>query len=145
MFQKILVPVDGSDKAMAALDKAIQLQALTQAEIYLISVYKHHSLYEVSMSMVREEDVKMPTLALKEFATEVAEYAKHYAVGKGINKVRAFVKGGGPSSTIIKFAKDRKIDLIVMGSHGAGESDGYFLGSVSQRVASKAKCPILLV
>lgn len=146
MFKRILVPVDGSEGALAALDKAVQLQQLTSAEIFLLCVYKHHSLFEASMSMVRPEDLHFPDKALKEFATDVAEHAKRYAIERGADPVRAFVKGGRPSKTIVKFAKSRDVDLIVMGSRGTnGDVEGYFLGSVSQRVASTAKCPTLVV
>lgn len=146
MFKKILVPVDGSEGALAALDKAVELQKLTGAELLLLCVYKHHSLFEASLSMVRPEKVQIPDDALKEYAREVAEQAKQHAKDQGSSGVRAFVKGGQPSKTIVKFAKSKDIDLIVMGSRGTnGDVEGYFMGSVSQRVASRALCPTLVV
>ena len=146
MFRRILVPVDGSRGALAALEKAVDLQKLTNAELYLLCVYKHHSLFEASLSMVRPDDVQIPDNALHEYASDVAEHAKARAQELGVDGVRAFVKGGRPSKAIVKFAKENEVDLIVMGSRGtSGEVDGYFLGSVSQRVASRAKCPTLLV
>lgn len=146
MFKNILVPVDGSEGALAALDKAVELQKLTGAELLLLCVYKHHSLFEASLSMVRPDNVQIPDDALKEYAREVAEYAKQHAKDQGSEKVRAFVKGGRPSKTIVKFAKSKEVDLIVMGSRGTnGDVEGYFMGSVSQRVASRAKCPTLVV
>lgn len=146
MFKNILVPVDGSDGALAALEKAVELQKLTGAELLLLCVYKHHSLFEASLSMVRPDNVQIPDDALQEFARDVAEHAKAKAVELGSEKVRAFVKGGRPSKTIVKFAKSKDVDLIVMGSRGTnGDVEGYFMGSVSQRVASRAKCPTLVV
>ncbi|SFC30631.1 Nucleotide-binding universal stress protein, UspA family [Marinospirillum celere] len=146
MFKNILVPVDGSEGALGALEKAVELQKLTGAELLLLCVYKHHSLFEASLSMVRPDNVQIPDDALKEYATEVAEHAKNRAKELGSKKVRAFVKGGRPSKTIVKFAKSKDVDLIVMGSRGTnGDVEGYFMGSVSQRVASRAKCPTLVV
>lgn len=146
MFKNILVPVDGSEGALAALEKAVDLQKLTGAELMLLCVYKHHSLFEASLSMVRPDNIQIPDDALKEYATEVAEQAKNRATELGSKKVRAFVKGGRPSKTIVKFAKSKDVDLIVMGSRGTnGDVEGYFMGSVSQRVASRAKCPTLVV
>lgn len=146
MFKRILVPVDGSEGALAALDKAVALQQLTGAEIYLLCVYKHHSLFEASLSMLRPENLQIPDDALKEYATEVVEQARQHAKAAGADKLRGFVKGGRPSKTIIKFAVKKEVDLIVMGSRGTnGDVEGYFLGSVSQRVASGARCPTLVV
>ncbi|MDR9467601.1 universal stress protein [Marinospirillum sp.] len=146
MFKKILVPVDGSEGALAALQKAVELQKLTGAELLLLCVYKHHSLFEASLSMVRPENIQIPDSALQEYAKQVAEHAKQLAKDQGSENVRAFVKGGRPSKAIIKFAKNKDVDLIVMGSRGTnGDVEGYFLGSVSQKVASHAKCPTLVV
>jgi nucleotide-binding universal stress UspA family protein len=146
VFEKILVAVDGSEGALNALDIAVDIQKITDAEIYLLCVYKHHSLFEASLSMVRPEQLQIPDKALKEFATDVANHAKQHAKDRGATKVRAFVKGGRPSKTIVKFAKDKGIDLIVVGTRGTnGDIEGYLMGSVSERVASRAKCPTLVV
>ena len=146
MFERILVPIDGSQGALQALEQAVALHKALGSEIYLLCVFKHHSLFEASLSMVRPKQVQLPDEALKEYASSVAEHAKQHAYELGAEKVRAFVKGGRPSKTIVSFANSKEADLIVMGSRGTnGEADGYFLGSVSQRVASRAKCPVLIV
>lgn len=145
MFKRILVAVDGSKTALHALDKAIELQQLTQAEIFLLCVFKHHSLFEASLSMIRPDNLQIPDQALTEYAKSVVEQAKAYASDKKAT-CRGFVKGGRPSKTIIKFAKEKDVDLIVMGSHGTHtDVDGMILGSVSQRVAGRAHCPTLVV
>lgn len=146
MFQRILVAVDGSYSAISALDKAIELQKLTGAELFLLSVYKHHSLFESSLSMVRPDDLQIPDQALSEYARCIVEQAKQHALNKGVEQVRGFVKGGRPSQTIINFAKDKEIDLIVLGACGAHSGkDGMFLGSVSHRVAGHAHCPAMVL
>lgn len=146
MFRRILVAVDGSKPALDALAKAVEFQKLTGAELYLICVYKHHSLFEASLSMVRPQELQIPDEALSEFARDVVEYAKQYALQCGAPSVRGFVKGGRPSKTIVKFASQKEVDLIVVGSRGThSDKDGMILGSVSQRVASMAKCPTLVV
>ena len=146
MYQRILVPVDGSQGALNALEHAARLQQDNDAQLLLLCVFKHHSLFEAALSMVRPNDVQLPDDALKEYASSVADQAKQLATKAGARNVRAFVKGGRPSRAIIRFAKDNNVDLIVMGSRGtSGDVDGYFLGSVSQRVASLASCPVLIV
>lgn len=146
MFKKILVAVDGSKSSFEAMDKAIELQKLMDTEIYLICVYKHHSLFEASLSIGRPEGMDIPDKVLSEYAKEIVNHAKEKAKEKGAVKVRGFVKAGRPSSVIVKFAQEKEVDLIVVGTRGThSDKDGMLLGSVSHRVASKAKCPVLVV
>lgn len=147
MFNRILIPVDGSKGALKALEKAVSLQRLTGAELYILCVFKHHSLLEASLSMVRPAKLDIPDDALKEYATEVAVHAKSTAAELGADptKLRAFVKGGRPSRTIARFARKRDCDLIVVGAHGTNGEKSLLLGSVAQRVAGSAHCPTLVV
>ncbi|MGM0774436.1 MAG: universal stress protein, partial [Pseudomonadota bacterium] len=94
MFKKILVAVDGSKSSFNAMDKAIDLQKLTDAEIYLICVYKHHSLFEASLSIGRPEGMDIPDKALSDYAKDIVNHAKEMATEKNAVKVRGFVKAG---------------------------------------------------
>lgn len=144
MFNKILVGVDGSRAALEALDKAIKLQGLTGAEIYILCVFRHQSLYDDSLSAVAP-DMQIPDESLTDFARGVVEHAKEFASNRGAKNVRGFVKGGRPSKVIVEFAKEHDIDLIVLGSHGSHSKDGIMLGSVTHRVTNMATCPTLVV
>jgi len=147
MFKRILVAVDGSKTSLKALNKAIDLQKLIpEAEIYILCVYKHHSLFEASLSRGRPAGMDIPDKALSDFAKDVVNDAKELAREQGATKVRGFVKAGRPSKVITRFAHDKEADLIVVGAQGTNsDKDGMFLGSVSHRVASHAKCPVLIV
>lgn len=146
MFNRILVAVDGSSASLNAMNKAIEMQELTGAEIYLLCVYKHHSLFEASLSIGRPAAMDIPDKVLSEYAKEVVNHAKELAIEKGAKNVRGFVKAGRPSKVIIKFAKEKEADLIVVGTRGThSDKDGMLLGSVSHRVASNARRPVLVV
>lgn len=147
MFKRILVAVDGSKTSLKALTKAIELQKLIpDAEIFIICVYKHHSLFEASLSIARPDNVDIPDKVLSDYARDVVNHAKELAEEQGATKVRGFVKAGRPSKVIVKFAQEKAADLIVVGTKGThSDKDGMFLGSVSHRVASHAKCPVLVV
>jgi nucleotide-binding universal stress UspA family protein len=146
MFKKIVVAIDGSKLALNALDKAVELAALTDAEMFLLCVYKHHSLFQASLSIERPPNVQIADDALSEFAKEVVEDAKKHAKERGATKLRGFVRSGKPSREIVKFAQEKGADLIVIGAHGTNtDTEGMFLGSVSHRVASTAKCPTLVI
>ena len=109
-------------------------------------MYKHHSLFEASLSIGRPPSMDIPDKVLSEYAKEVVNHAKDLAKSHGATKIRGFVKGGRPSRVIIKFAQDKEADLIVVGTKGThSDKEGILLGSVSHRVASNAKCPVLVV
>jgi len=93
VFNRILVPVDGSSGAVQALEKAVGLQRLTDAEVFVLCVFKHHSLREASISMVRPGKVNLPEDALKEYATDIAMSAKQYVLDHDVPK-----SGCGPLS-----------------------------------------------
>ncbi|WP_265516386.1 universal stress protein [Nitratireductor luteus] len=145
MFNRILVPIDGSEGARKALKMAIDLQKTTKAELMLLTVFRHHSLLEASMSMVRPTEPENLDNVLREHAKGVADDAKKFAVENGAESPRAFVKSGPPARTIVKFSKEREVDLIVLGSRGLGDLEGYLLGSVSHKVTSLADCPVMVV
>lgn len=145
MFERILVPVDGSDGALAALKLAVQMQACHDSELLILCVYRHYSLLEASMSMVRPDKPENLDDSMRAFAGDLVEKAKAFAVEQGANQVRGFVKSGPPARTIVGFAKDRDASLIVLGSRGLGDVEGFLLGSVSHKVTSLADCPVLVV
>ena len=145
MFERILVPVDGSDAALAALEHAVELQNKFESELMVLCVYRHYSLLEASMSMVRPEQPERIDDSMREYAMDVVEKAKKYAAEYGAKNVRGFVKSGPPSRTIVNFAKDKHVGLIVLGSRGMGDVEGYLLGSVSHKVTSLSHCPVLVV
>lgn len=145
MFSKILVPFDGSTSAEEAVRKAVELATLTGAEVVLLTVYRHHSMLEASFSMVRHSDPGNMDEIMRKHAQEVAEKGKAIAREAGAEKVRAFIKNGPPARTIVAWAKDKDVDLIVLGSRGLGSVEGYLLGSVSHKVTGLAKCPVLVV
>lgn len=145
MFERILVAYDGSDFAKKALTYAVGLQKLTGSELLILTVFRHHSQMEASMSMVRAVSPDRIDDTLGEFAKTQAGEAKAIALQEGADKVRAFVKNGQPARTIVKFAEQHEVGLIVLGSRGIGDLEGYLLGSVSHKVTSLAKCPVLVV
>jgi nucleotide-binding universal stress UspA family protein len=60
-------------------------------------------------------------------------------------KISTVLKEGRPADEIVKTAKEENFDLIVMGHRGLGRVKEFFLGSVSDRVADEAHCPVLIV
>lgn len=145
MFDTILTACDGSAQSEYALKKAVELALLSEAKLLILTVYRHHSMIEASLSMVHGAKHATPDEALQENATQIADAARAIAAQAGLTDVRAFVRSGQPSRAIVAFAKKHEADLIVLGSRGAGSMDGYFLGSVSHKVTGLSPIPVLVV
>lgn len=144
MFSNILVAYDGSVGAEGALGMAARLAKLCDAELTVLTVYRHHSLLEASFSMQRPDDPPNMDEIMREHARGVAEDGRAKATAAGVARVRAFVKGGQPARGIVSFAKEHGVDLIVVGSRGLGSVEGFLLGSVSHKVTGLADCPVLV-
>lgn len=147
MFNRILIPVDGSQGSLEALKCAIEMHKTNQAELIVLSVYREHALWTSSVSWVNQERTASTDDAMKEFAKEAAEKSKQYALDQGVakDKIRSFYIGGGPAREIIKSSGKHDVDLIILGSRGLSDSSNHLLGSVSHKVTSLAQCPVLIV
>lgn len=145
LFTHILAGYDGSKNAAAAVRKAAEMTHLCGAELSVLTIYRHHSLLEASLSMVRPGDPGSIDAAMRDYATETAEHGKSIARESGAPDARAFIRSGHPSRSLIDFADQRGADLIVIGSRGLGSVENYLLGSVSHKISGLARCPVLVV
>lgn len=147
MFRKILVPVDGSEQSLRAVDAAAALAERFDGAVMILSVWRHRSPLEASVSMVRagRAAAMTPDAAMKSYAVETVEEAKARAAASGATRVEGFVARGQPSREIVAFAKAREADAIVMGSRGDGDPSGFLLGSVSHKVGGLSPVTCVLV
>lgn len=145
LFQHFLVAFDGSDQAVRALDTAVDLAAKYGGRLSILSVYRHHSALEMSLSMVRPSGLQSPDEALKAYAMEITKTAKERALAAGTPQVEAFVRRGPPARTIVAFAEEHGCDAVVMGTRGDGDIGGFLLGSVSHKVSGMSPVTCILV
>lgn len=133
MYKKILVPLDGSELCANALEPAEELARLAGAEIILLHVIPHATIYtdkEGSFCDFCEPDKDQQTLAEKFLSKKSDEFQ-----AKGLNASWAIETGENPARKIVDFAKRNLISLIVMTTHGRSGFSHMLLGSVAERVA----------
>lgn len=146
MLKSLLIAVDGSENAVRALDFAVQLARPFGSTLIVLSVYKHHSPIESSLSLTRAQPPQgTPDKALQEYATELVEAAAKHVRDQGLTDVQTKVRRGPPARTIIEEAKKLGVDAIIMGSRGLGDVSSFLLGSVSHKVAGLAPCTCITV
>lgn len=154
MFNKILVPYDGSDQSQKALDHAARIASdQDSAEIILLHVVENITLpplagdksrsYATGEVIDRDALQKEIYLDRKKHALKMLEDSK-----SKIRHIRCstVVLYGHPSDSILKYAAEEQVDLIVIGNIGlSGMARLQALGSVSRAVAERSQCPVMIV
>ncbi len=141
-MKKILVPCDFSDPAVQAFKFAVEIATQSKGEIILLNVV------EVP---VMHETVLMPTLYFEEafFKDMRAESQKKFEKMKdkwgGNVAVSAVVEFGSTTFTIREFIKKKKIDLVVMGTHGATGLRDFFIGSNTEKIVRTSDVPVIVL
>ena len=137
MMKNILVPVDGSEGADRAIEKAVMLAQTCGAKLNFLYVANINQLaINAVLSDAILDSVTKAGNVILDRALEM--------VPAGVTK-ESFSDTGSPAVVILDFAETNDIDLIVMGSRGLGVVKGVLLGSVSQYVVEQSKCPVLVV
>jgi nucleotide-binding universal stress UspA family protein len=137
MYDRILLPTDGSEGTNRAVRQAIDLAAETGAELHVLFVVEDMPYAPEMM----DEQVEM---RLREIGQEAVEDIRERADEAGVD-VESVVEDGTPHQTILNYADSEDIDLIVMGTHGRSGLDRYLLGSVTERIVRSSEVPVLTV
>jgi nucleotide-binding universal stress UspA family protein len=157
LFQKILVPYDGSKFSDKALENAVGLAKMSgpRTQVVLLHITPHipipltfeRPVYyaKTGKSIPLTQYIQELSKEMKEnVSTMMEEVGKKYT-DKEI-KIENVLLDGNPPEKIIEFANNEKVDLIVIGSVGlSGLSKVKALGSVSRSVSERARCPVLVV
>ena len=133
---KILVPLDGSTLAEAALWKAIDL-AGPDATVSLLRAAEAHT-------MPGADPVDAQVVAVREAEEYLGGVARRLA-DAGVRKVETHVWYGAPAGAIVEAARVQKADLITMSTHGRSGLGRLILGSVAEAVLRGTTTPILVV
>lgn len=137
LYMNILVPIDGSEYSQKALLQACDLAKNYQSNLILVYVVdKPHPLELLD----RKEYLGI----LRKFGKKVLIKGEQTAKNQGLD-VTIIMKEGNIANEIIKLAKNKKCNLIIVGSKGLGGTLRFFLGSVSNKLANNSPCSLLIV
>lgn len=144
MYQKILVPLDGSELAEHAL---VQVRNLAGGgfvgEVILLSVVEI-DLMGLSTAHTRSIDLPGLRKAHMEKSQKYLEGVQSRLSAEGM-KVKTETLEGRPAQAIVDYSKKNSVDLIVIATHGYSGMKRLMFGSVALRVLHDAHAPVLLV
>jgi nucleotide-binding universal stress UspA family protein len=143
-IRRILYATDYSKASSRAREKAVELAKDYDAELWVVHVIAPTTAY------LSEQEFGGAALYLKleESAKQQAETSMKRlmaALEKAKIKAKSLLLRGSPHEQIIKAAKNKKADIIVIGTHGRTGLSKLFMGSVAGRIVSTAICPVLTV
>jgi universal stress protein A len=143
-IRKILYATDYSKASARALDEAVSLAKQNRAELLVLHVIEPTGQYAAG------EEFSAPELYIKmeESAEQDAERSMQKLLRKlqqAKVKAKSLLLKGTASDQIVKTAKNRKADMIVIGTHGRTGLSKLLMGSVAGKVISMATCPVLTV
>ena len=137
MYERILVPVDGSPCSDEALAHAARLAKCVDGKVTLLHALDLFARVRDGMVVVAELD-----RALREAGERIVSRGREIAAREGI-QADAVVADGSPLEEILRAAEG--CDLIVMGHHGRGYMTRLLVGSVTSAVIHHATRPVLVV
>jgi nucleotide-binding universal stress UspA family protein len=141
-FKKILVPIDFSAHAERSARLAAELArtfdaSLTVLHVYSIPTYPLPEGYILASPETVAELMEKTSAAVKTM--------KERLVDLGAPRVDTLLVEGSAFTEIVRTARDKGCDLIVMGTHGRTGLKHALMGSVAEKVVRKAHCPVLTV
>ncbi len=140
-IERIMVPTDFSECSKEALKYGCEFARQFGAELHLFHVLPDLALIaEPGLAITPEEYLK----ELREGTEKAMQEFVDDEMGKGLTIVREITEGV-PFVEIIRYARDKEVDMIVIGTHGRTGIAHVLLGSVAEKVVRKAPCPVLTV
>ena len=141
-FKNILVPYDGSIHANYAFNKAVEIAKQHDSNLKVVACLDIANLggWYIDKRINKDIMKKAKNLTKKLFS-KLDDTAKKRSMHVDFK----IIESNNTVKSLTSFAKSKNIDLIVMGSSGRGKFDKVLLGSVSNGVMQKAKCPVLII
>lgn len=144
MYNTILVPLDGSERAEAILSHVIELAKKFAAKVILLEAVEQKLIFtgdlEISAVSKADEDLAKHIKNAETYIKGVKEKLEQQGI-----QVTSRIMQGPPVEAIIAMAKETNADLIAMASHGRSGLGRVFYGSVAAGILQKVDRPLLII
>ena len=139
MYKRILVPTDGSERSVKAVEGAARFARPLGATLVVMTVVEPYSY--TNLAEYRPESIEQYVTAEAE---ERLEAARKIAVAAGVEVKTVMVKSFSPAEAIIEQAEKNGCDIIFMASHGRKGIAAVLLGSETQKVLTHSHFPVMV-
>ena len=132
LFQRVLVPVDGSRYMSGIVAHGIAIAKKTNSSLTFLYVVNVEPATTLELERQKESSMRIPEECRRKAAAEDVSASSRVEVGS-------------PAETIVEIAVRERFDLVIIGSRGYSRLKTLFVGSVADEVMEQASCPVLLV
>lgn len=144
MFEKLLVPVDGSPHASRAVQAAAGLADCCGSAVYLVHIIRDLSLPKEILEMMAAGEVTASRMQiLQDSADIILENARTALEAAGVAQVETECLLGDPATQILQYAAGKGVDLIVLGHRGIGPNPD-LLGGVARKILNRTTISCLI-
>lgn len=137
-YEKILIPTDGSEANIEAVEKGLSMARLLGAKAKILFVVDTTTFIDIPP----DDLVTNVTSHMKNKGEDVLDTVEEMADDYGVHIERT-VKEGHPTEIIIE--ESSNADILVIGTHGRSGLSKLLLGSTAEKVIRHSKCPVLVV
>ena len=143
-YKKVLFCTDFSEESDYAFQFALGIAKRDKGLLYILHVIPGNTYQKYAETYITKEDLGKKQKDIEEGVNN--QYEEHY-VKKMENgtKLRIVTKSGREAEEIIKFSKNEKVNLIVMGTHGRTGVEHVLLGSVAEKVIQRSPFPVFII
>ena len=147
MLEKILLATDGSASSRKALEFAVEMASRYEAQVYILHVISTMEIPLNILEYISAEEIEdsPASVYLEKIGSKIIQQSEKECKTTGCENVHTIVLRGNPADTIIEFAKEKGIDVIILGSRGFRGIKGRLIGSVSRKVIHAADCTCIIV
>jgi nucleotide-binding universal stress UspA family protein len=136
MVKKILVPSDGSPHARTAIQLITDMAVQYGAALYVLQVVSESTIPDEVLRYIRvERGEEPPEVYLKKVGEGIIAAAEREAKDRGVKGIQSAVVQEDPAEETINFARDKGIDMIMIGSRGLGQIKASSSGAFPARSA----------
>jgi len=145
-YTHLLVPTDGSELSVRALDQAIGLARALGARLTVLHARPPGPLPILGLGdAIDPATIDNLLQASRESAVRIMTEALAQVRHAGLEPGQQAVEHASPHAAIVTAARELGCDLVVMASHGRRGLEGLLLGSETQKVLATSPCPVLVV
>ncbi len=149
MFQRIVVPLDGTDLSARSLPYAVEMARKFSAELILVTAVQPGRVVTSGVEGPGSVQILIDSAQEKEALDRKEAVANLDAVARDCERkgarVTTAIVNGAPADEILKLCRERKADLVIMTTHGRSGIKRAVLGSVTDAIARSNIVPVLMI
>jgi nucleotide-binding universal stress UspA family protein len=141
LFQKILIPIDGSQLSLEAAKRGVYIAKRLESKVVFLYVIDVRLIETSSLTGTDPAILKTRLrIAAERYLNEATKLAEEENI-----TFQDRIREGLPAEDILKEIEEEKIDLVIMGSKGMSGAHRVIIGSTAEEVVRWSPCPVLIV